>query len=244
MKRNETTAVSRSRDSDALRTAFGREGCPVCTVVLGSLEHFMDTWQYEGFSDVEHRQELIRSRGFCPLHTWQLAQHNAAFQLAVVYSEVLTNVEDELNYNHQRHARANQSIPIWKPWQRKRPDQFDTNSIYARCPICKVRGNVEERIVETLLEQLHSEEVRSLLSQSTGLCLMHFYQAHNWANANNPALLPHLLECQHTCVQRVLEEVKEQIRKHDYRFSDEPWGEEMVAWRRAAELCAGNPGIR
>ena len=73
---------------------------------------------------------------------------------------------------------------------------------------------------------------------------MHFYQAHNWASANDPALLPHLLECQRTCVQRVLEEVKEQIRKHDYRFSDEPWGEEMVAWRRAAELCAGNPGIR
>jgi hypothetical protein len=45
-------------------------------------------------------------------------------------------------------------------------------------------------------------------------------------------------------VQRVLAEVRELIRKHDYRFQQESHGEEMTAWRRAAELCAGNPGVR
>jgi hypothetical protein len=37
--------------------------------------------------------------------------------------------------------------------------------------------------------------------------------------------------------------VKELIRKHDYLANAEPRGDEMTAWRRAAELCAGNPGV-
>ena len=53
-----------------------------------------------------------------------------------------------------------------------------------------------------------------------------------------------LLECQQVCMQRTLEEVQELIRKHNYRFGDEARGQEMTAWRRAAELCAGNPGVR
>src|SRR5206468_10822403 len=54
--------VNRSRDADSLRVAFGREGCPVCIVVLDYLGRSMDSWEYEGFSDVEHRHELIQSR--------------------------------------------------------------------------------------------------------------------------------------------------------------------------------------
>ena len=54
----------RSRESDSLRAACECEGCPVCTVVLEYLVRSIDNWEYEGFSDVEHRHELIRSRGF------------------------------------------------------------------------------------------------------------------------------------------------------------------------------------
>jgi hypothetical protein len=45
-------------------------------------------------------------------------------------------------------------------------------------------------------------------------------------------------------MRRVLDEVEELVRKHDYRFRDEPQGDEMTSWRRAAELCAGQPGVR
>ena len=64
--REETNDVQRSRDAEALRSAYGREGCPVCLVVLEYMERAMDSWEFEGFTDVEHRHQLIRSRGFCP----------------------------------------------------------------------------------------------------------------------------------------------------------------------------------
>ncbi len=74
--------------------------------------------------------------------------------------------------------------------------------------------------------------------------MLHFAQACKQAEVNDPVGLRNLLECQRSCVQRVLEEVQELLRKHDYRFSDEPRGDEMTSWRRAAELCVGNPGVR
>lgn len=73
--------------------------------------------------------------------------------------------------------------------------------------------------------------------------LPHFTMARQYAGLGHPELLPSLLECQEICMQRVLDEVKELVRKHDYRFEDESQGEEMTSWRRAAELCAGNPNV-
>jgi hypothetical protein len=46
------------------------------------------------------------------------------------------------------------------------------------------------------------------------------------------------------CIRRVLEELRELVRKHDYRIIDEPRGNEMTSWRRGPQLCAGNRGIR
>jgi hypothetical protein len=206
----------------------------------------MDSWQYEGFSDVEHRLELIRSRGFCPLHTWQLAQLNTAFQLALVYSGVLADVlatlkQDAACQNEQE--RPSRWSRWWKPWGR-RPATTYAQPAFDHCPFCRTRAGIEQRLISTLLEQLQSEEIRTLMSQSTGLCLVHFTQAYHQAEERDPVQLRSLLECQQVCLQRILEELQELVRKHDYRFRDEARGNEMTSWRRAAELCAGLPGVR
>ncbi len=242
----EDGAVNRSRDADSLHAAFGREGCPVCIVVLEAMQQSMDTWQYEGFTDVEHRHELIRLRGFCPLHTWQLAQLNTAFQLALVYSGVLPDVLAKLEQDAARQGEPNRPSR-WAIWRRRwsrRATVTYAEPTFDQCPFCRSRASVEQRLISTLLEQLLSEETRTLMSQSTGLCLLHFSQARQQAEEGDPVQLRYLLECQHVCIQRILEEIQELLRKHDYRFGDEARGSEMTAWRRAAELCAGNPGVR
>jgi len=243
----------RSRDSDALRAACGREGCPVCTVVLEYLDRFIDNWEYEGFSDVAHRYELINSRGFCPLHTWQLAQRSNGFRLGLIYNEILTDVEQQLEKDYRRLSGAGDALTkresVLKRWQRtwfhrgeeaskKVKPRFD------RCPFCRTRSNIEQRVVSTLVQQMRSEEMRQLLSQSTGLCLVHLEQARDLAEGVEPAVAGHILACQLTCTRRVQEELRELVRKHDYRFSDEPRGDEMLSWRRGAQLCAGNAGVR
>jgi len=249
----EPTKEQRSRDSDSLRAACEREGCPVCTVVLEYLERLIDNWEYEGFSDVAHRYELIHSRGFCPLHTWQLAQRSNGFRLGLIYNEILTDVEQKLENEYSRlvttDETATQREPVLKRWQRKwfhsgEEAANKVNPRFDQCPFCRTRTNVEQRVVSTLVQQLRFEEMRQLLSHSTGLCLVHLEQARQQAGVEEPTVSGHILACQLTCTRRVLEELRELVRKHDYRFGDEPRGNEMTSWRRGAQLCAGNPGVR
>ncbi len=233
--------LDNSRDADSLRAAFKREGCPMCTVTLESMNRVMDGWNYEGFTDVEHRHELIRSRGFCPLHTWQLAQRNNTFQLALIYREILTDVLPKMgDAQDGRHSRGEQ----WMKWFSKQAAPAEIVPDYDRCPFCRRRTDIEERITTVLLNLLVSEEVRTQLSQSTGLCLPHFARVFARAQSANHQRADDLLACQRLCMQRALNEVIELVRKHDYRFLDEQRGDEMTSWRRAAELFAGNPGVR
>jgi len=242
----ETSDVQRSRDADALRSAYGREGCPICLVVLEYMELAMDSWEYEGFTDVEHRHQLIRSRGFCPLHTWQLAQRHSAFQLALVYNEVLTDVLQELDTDGSTSSAGGDAPKrgsLWNRGWRKRSRREGVRPAFEDCPFCQSRATAQERLIPTLVQLLKDQEERTLLSRSTGLCLTHFALARQSAEEQYPEIVLHLLKCQRTCIQRVLEEVRELARKHDYRFSDESRGDEMLSWRRAAALCAGNAGV-
>jgi Family of unknown function (DUF6062) len=250
---DEPIKMQRTRDSDALRAACGREGCPVCTVVLEYLDHLIDNWEYEGFTNVEHRFELIRSRGFCPLHTWQLAQRSNAFRLGLIYNEILTDVEEKLDQDYRRLAAAGGSLvkreSVFKRWRKRWMQQApesptNVNPRFDDCPFCRARTDLEQRVISTLVQQLRSEEMRELLSQSTGLCLVHLAQARHLAEVEEPTILYHILACQLTCTRRVLEELQELVRKHDYRFSDEQQGQEMTSWRLGAELCVGNLGVR
>ena len=131
----------------------------------------------------------------------------------------------------------------WLPWRKQQQQAIDVEPQFRLCPFCRLRADVERRLVHTLVEQLQREEIRAGLRQSTGLCLQHFTMARQYAGSDHPEQLSSLLECQETCMQRVLNEVEELIRKHDYRFEDESHGDEMTAWRRAAQLSAGNPGV-
>jgi Family of unknown function (DUF6062) len=243
----------RSRDSDSLRAACERDGCPVCTVVLEYLERSIDNWEYEGFSDVAHRYELIHSRGFCPLHTWQLAQRSNGFRLGLIYNEILTDVEQELDRDYRKLTVADSTVskstpPLKKWWSRRFHLTVEApakvNPRYDQCPFCRTRSNIEQRVISTLVQQLRSEEMRLLLSQTSGLCLVHLAQARHQAAEEEPTVSGHILACQLACTRRVLEDLRELVRKHDYRFLDEPRGNEMTSWRRAAQLYAGNPGVR
>src|SRR5690348_4846904 len=219
-----------SRDIDSLCAACEREGCPVCTVVLEYLDRSIDHWEYEGFSDVAHRYELINSRGFCPLHTWQLAQRSNGFRLGLIYNEILTDVEQQLENEYRGLVATDDAVtkrePILKRWQRTwfhRGDEASTkvNSRFDQCPFCRTRSDIEQRVVSTLVQQLHFEEMRQLLSQSTGLCMVHLEQTKQLAERAEPTIAGHLLACQLTCIRRVQEDLRELVRKHDYRFSDE-----------------------
>jgi hypothetical protein len=54
------------------------------------------------------------------------------------------------------------------------------------------------------------------------------------------ATLDTLIDAQQSMWQELVEQLSEAIRKNDWRFRDEPQGDEMSAWLKAIAVLAGS----
>jgi hypothetical protein len=238
-----------SRDGEALYLACEREGCPICLVMLERMEREIDLWQYEVVSDMRNRQTLLRSKGFCARHTWQVAlapNLPTPFALAMVYRSLLPDVLEEVQRDlaQARTASTARRANFWRRLWRRKPDRQEMAEgarFFPACPFCQRQAEIERELLRELLLLLSSHDFLKQLPRTTGFCLLHLTQATRAAHSAEQRVA--LLECQSACLQRNLAELDELVRKHDYRFLQEPRGEEMTAWRRAAELLVGNRGV-
>lgn len=247
---NTQQKLRRSRDGDALAQACEREGCPICLVTLERMERAMDHWQYEVATEVENCDLLVYSKGFCSRHTWQLAQMPeipAPFALAIVYRSILPDLLEDVERDLARikPGKTADRVPFWhKLWPRKqnRSEQAIDPPFVQHCPFCHRQAEIERELLQELLVALSNAEFQAKLGAATGLCLTHFTRSIHMAENDRQRAV--LLAGQRASLQRNMAELEELVRKHDYRFLHEPRGSEMTAWRRAAQLLAGNRGIR
>src|SRR5450755_916983 len=89
-------AMQKTREYQTLLYACTQEGCPICRLGQEIANRYLDAWKYELFTDVEVRQMLRRSLGFCHAHTWQLAHMGATLQLAQAYRDIITDTSEQL----------------------------------------------------------------------------------------------------------------------------------------------------
>jgi hypothetical protein len=180
---------ARSSTANALMQTSRHEGCPVCMAIGEEMVRVMDGWNYEGFSDVQLRQQWRHAQGFCPLHTWQLAEKNNAFQLALIYHEI---VEDLLDQEDAALATLRHSVAPssggWRSWLERwgllRPSHHPSPAPSSpTCFFCGHRQHLEQRYGETLVALLESDGAPDWLAQSTGLCRRHMQQAVSTAQA-------------------------------------------------------------
>jgi hypothetical protein len=224
--------MQKAREYQTLLYACTQEGCPICRLGQESASRYLDSWKYELFTDVEVRQELRRSQGFCNAHTWQLAYMGATLQLAQAYRDIITDMSEQL-----QNAGA---APAATGGLFRR--LFESGGVQKReqCPACRQKEQAEVRYIDTLRKALLVEDFYQQLSASDGLCLEHFRLSCELKLSDTPGdWLSLLRRAQLACLQRLDEQLGEMIRKHDYHFKDEPRGPEMVSWKRAAGIVAG-----
>nr|WP_126549395.1 DUF6062 family protein [Dictyobacter kobayashii] len=96
----------KTREYQALLSTCSQEGCLICNLVHESIRRYLDAWKYELFTDVDIRQELRNTQGFCHTHTWQLARmgpHYPLPRLTAIFSLIpLINC----NRTPRKQARA------------------------------------------------------------------------------------------------------------------------------------------
>jgi hypothetical protein len=111
-----------------------------------------------------------------------------------------------------------------------------------KCPACIAAETMEGIYLDALVENLLGEEgLLALYQSSEGLCLPHFRQA--LSRTHDEAACEALMQAQRAIWERMVAHLSEIIRKNDYRFRDEPWGEEVGgALRAIAALSGPRPG--
>lgn len=122
-------------------------GCPVCRYAAESGDAYLTWFALEGHGDTHMLGRLCASRGMCARHTRQLlAQPGAATRLTAVYRYVV--------------AAAAENV----------------GAALAPCPACEHEAAAENRVLDTLLEEIAAEE-RSAYEEHGGLCVPHLRRA-------------------------------------------------------------------
>ncbi len=223
--------MQKEREYQILLDACKQEGCLICRLVQETASRYLGSWRYDLFTDVEVRQELRRSQGFCNAHTWQLAHMGATLQLAQAYRDIITDASEQLQASTGTTASSGGLFRrLFESTVNKRE----------QCPACRQKELAEIRYINTLRKVLFDADFYQQFSASDGLCLEHFRLSSELKMSDTPGdWLSLLRQAQLVCLQRLDEQLGEMIRKHDYHFKDEPRGSEMVSWKRAAGIVAG-----
>jgi len=199
-----------------LREAFAEPGCAVCRLVANAVDRYFRTLLHERVNDPGVRERLRASFGFCREHSWQLQRRGDPLGISILWRDLLTQ---RVQPENKRRGRTD-----------KRRNQV--------CPACEIALEAQHRYLETLLEHLEAGALRDEYVASAGLCMSHLRAALRRSPSGARGFL---LASESDNLRRLTDELSEIIRKNDYRFRDEPWGQERDAWIRATRKLAGEP---
>lgn len=114
---------------------------------------------------------------------------------------------------------------------------LENNGGASPCPVCVAVHEAARTTGQLLLDQGGEASVQGALHRADGVCVPHL----RGLLATHHPQIPALLAAERAVVERLLGELNEFIRKHDYRFASEAKGYEGTSWYRAIRLIAGNP---
>lgn len=192
-----------------------KEGAPACQACTAA-EHAVRALLAQAI-DPSTADTEFNWLGICNTHAWQLVD-----QIAPARAIVVARLQAAL----QRLGESD-SGGSGRFGQRK------TSAVLSgqgECPFCLTMTQAAEALLE------------SPSASQAALCLPHLCAA-----LGSTRRRERVQALANTAIDRfnALEgELSELIRKSDYRFRDEPRGQEATSWRRTGQLLAGAPAVR
>ncbi len=230
-----------------LRDTLAISGCAICHLAQKAVARYLESLVYENANDYRVRAEAKAARGFCNLHAWQLRDyHGAALDVAILSNDVLTEWERALA--HFAPQQATTPAERLRAFLGLSSGQSDANALaeslspHRPCLACSVRAETEDAYIHELLAHLADPDLQAAYVAAGGLCLPHFRQM--LGSVATPTQAKQVVTLQHQALMPLLTEVREFIRKHDYRFAAEQTASEGESWLKALELISGRRGTR
>jgi Family of unknown function (DUF6062) len=213
--------------------ALEAEGCCVCRLVRRRVAHLLESFTYEQVNDIEVRDALRATRGFCAQHARRYVDMpGTVLGAAIVYADVLSAIQRELAEGLPGRGEGNGLLGGIFGAGAGRGRRSDR-----RCLACREAADAARGYLKLLLEHLEERDFQQRYSTSEGLCLPHLEDALGRARPGAAAVLKQVAAAR---IGGLLRDLHEVIRKHDYRFNRERIDEsEAMAARLAVDLVVG-----
>jgi len=207
-----------------LLEAMGEPACPICRLCRRAVDSYLDHLLYADVTSVERRAELRAAQGFCAEHAGAMEAVGRALGIAIIYKDVLDNLLRGLAVSPTRRGILGRPAG-------------DTLPPAAPCPACEHYAVMEGVYIGGLIKHLEDAAFRQALSASEGLCVTHFRLAAG--QKMDAGRREFLLAQQAERWEKLSAELGEYIRKNDYRFREEGFGEERDSWQRVLKNISG-----
>lgn len=197
-----------------LLDAMKEEVCPICFLIQKSESLSMDNLFYELVNDPGVREKLRKSYGFCQKHARLAKKVGKPLGIAIIYEDICSTLREKI-------------------------EKGEILSYPGKgCLVCKLVDEVEERYIRIFLKSFSKKNFQNLYQQSFGLCMQHFLVIYSRLSQEEERVI--LKEYQLHTLQKHLSKLGEFIRKHDYRFFHEGFGEESTSWKKVIDKVAGS----
>jgi len=197
-----------------LLDAMKEKICPICSLIQKSEYRYMDTLFYELVNDPGIREKLRKSYGFCTKHAQLAKKMGNHLGIAIIYEDICSTLTEKME----------------KVGEISYPGKS--------CPVCKLVDEVEERLLQSFLKNFSNKDFQERYRRSFGLCMPHFLLVYSRLTKQREK--DTLKHWQLDTLREYLPQLKEFIRKHDYRFSHGGFGKEATSWREVVDKVAGN----
>jgi hypothetical protein len=238
--------MSRHSTFFELVEALDKPGCPLCRLSRASVRRYFASLGHEQVNDVGLRAELRARGGFCHRHAWQFLEASGSrLGVAIVYRDLLhhTLAALQLGFPEEGPGGRGSAARLGRRLaslltRTTRPIRHHGPAGRQPCLACRFEAEAEARYRSTLLEHLAEVDVRQRYASSQGLCLPHLKRCLRAGGRAED--LDWLRQDAADRMGSLLNELDEFIRKHDYRYGKESWGEERDAPRQAVERAVGS----
>ena len=218
-------------------------GCPVCRVGHEQEHTFIDSMFYEQVNEPELRQNLKKSMGFCYTHALQVISFGDPLGNAIIYENLLLDVKERMK---QAIAKTVNTSSTAKRFFHRSHEPDIRYPLYAneKCPICVAKRQLDQDYLDFLVSHIDDDALAAAYRQSFGLCTPHLAEAVRIAQRRSfHQQLVQLEQLESAIMDHLIAELKEIMRKSDYRFADDPPGAEKDAWIRAIHKISGSPKL-
>ena len=212
--------------------------CPACELARRKPMHYIDHALYGLVTDPHAQNLFAETGGYCRRHAGMLLKipWGSALGVAILYNRLIEDAVEVLKAERTRSRGGSRSL---NPFAAKRRSASLARNENPDCLACKLERETEEGVVNTLVHMLRAGDRRltEAVEGSEGFCLYHLERAlQSGAEAEAGAVLRrHGLRR----AEKLLAELKEFIRKSDYRHTQEEMGAEGDSWMRAVAWVTG-----